>query len=69
MEEIKDYSQQLLNAKQVAERLNISKPMVYKLMQNGKIQCVRINSARRVRPEDLDEYIENNLSNRGVYRA
>jgi excisionase family DNA binding protein len=63
MEEVKEYSHKLLNAAQVAERLNVSKPLVYKLMQTGKIQCVMINAARRVRPEDLEEFIMNNLSN------
>ncbi len=63
MNERNDYSIKLLNASQVAERLNVSKPLVYKLMQTGKIQCVQINSARRVRSEDLEEFIMNNLSN------
>ena len=69
MEEIKEYTQQLLNAAQVAERLNVSKPLVYKLMQTGKIQCVQINSARRVRPQDLEDYIKSNLSNSVIYRV
>ncbi len=59
----------LLNAAQVADRLNVSKPLVYKLIQTGEIQCVRINSSRRVRPEDLEEYIKSNLSNSGMLRA
>lgn len=63
MEEIKEYTQQLLNAAQVAERLNVSKPLVYKLMQTGEMTCVRINKSRRVRPKDLEEFIKNNLSN------
>jgi len=53
----------LMNAAQVAERLNVSKPLVYKLMQTGKIQCVQINKSRRVRKEDLEEFIKSNLSN------
>ena len=53
----------LLNAAQVAARLNVSKPLVYKLMQTGKIQFVQINSARRVRSQDLEEFIKSNLSN------
>ena len=69
MEEIKEYSQQLLNAAQVAERLNVSKPLVYKLMQTGEITCVRINKSRRVRPEDLEDYIKSNLSNSVIYRV
>jgi len=62
MEETKEYTNLLLNAAQVAEMLNVSKPLVYKLMQTGKIQCVQINSSRRVRPQDLEEYIKSNLS-------
>ena len=61
MEETKVILNQLLNAVQVAEILNVSKPLVYKLIQTGKIQCVRINSSRRVRPQDLEEFIRNKL--------
>ena len=52
----------LLNAEDVAEILNVSTAFVYKLMQRGRIRSVKINSSRRVRPEDLEEYIERNLS-------
>ena len=58
----KEFSR-LMNAAQVAECLNVSKPLVYKLMQTGKIQCVKINKSRRVRPEDLENFIKSNLSN------
>jgi excisionase family DNA binding protein len=51
----------LLKASQVAERLNISKALAYRLMQTGDLPCVQINTARRVRPQDLEEYIEDNL--------
>jgi len=54
--------QQLLKAKEVAECLNISKSLVYRLMQTGKIPSVCIGSAKRVRPVDLDNYINANLS-------
>lgn len=50
----------LLNARQVAQRLNISKAFAYKLMQMGKIRTVKIEGARRVRQEDLESYIEEN---------
>ena len=59
----------LMNAAQVAERLNVSKPFVYKLMQTGKMPCVKINSSRRVIPEDLEEFIKNNHSHSGLIRA
>jgi len=50
----------LLNAKQVAEILNISKSKTYRFMQLGEIPTVRIGKSRRVRPEDLIMYIESN---------
>ena len=62
MEGLVGESYRLLNATEVAEILNISKVMVYKLMQMGRIKCVKINSSRRVRPEDLEDYIDRNIS-------
>ena len=53
-------NQRLLKATEVARILNISKSMVYRLMKNGKIPYVRINQAFRIRPEDLDKFIEEN---------
>ena len=50
----------LLNAKQVAEILNISKSKTYRFMQLGEIPTVRIGKSRRVRPEDLIQYLERN---------
>jgi excisionase family DNA binding protein len=50
----------LLTAKQVADILNISKSKTYHFMQLGEIPTVRIGKSRRVRPEDLIKYIENN---------
>jgi len=52
----------LLKATEVADYLNISRAMAYRLMQNGLIRTVMIGSARRVRPQDLQGYIETNLT-------
>jgi len=52
----------LLKAGEVAEILNISLPMAYRLMQRNEIRTVRIGKSRRVREEDLFSYIEKNLS-------
>ncbi len=51
----------LLKASEVAYMLNISKAFAYKLMRMGEIRTVQIKRARRVRPEDLEEYIASNL--------
>ena len=51
----------LLTAPEVARILNISKGAAYKLIQLRQIPSVRINRNVRVRPEDLDDYISQNL--------
>ena len=50
----------LLNAKDVAKIVKISRSMTYDLMQRGEIPTVRVGKCRRVRPEDLVKYIESN---------
>lgn len=52
----------LLRASDVAKTLNISLALAYRLLQTGELPCVRIGTAVRVRPEDLDAYIDANLT-------
>ena len=51
----------LLTAPDVARILNISKGAAYKLIQLNQIPSIRINRSVRVRPEDLDEFMSQNL--------
>lgn len=51
----------LLNAIQVAKRLGISKEFAYSIMRRGDIPVVRLGRAVRVRPKDLEEFIETKL--------
>ena len=51
----------LLTAVEIARLLNISRAFAYQLMQRGKIRTVCIEGARRVRPDDLRQYIEASL--------
>ena len=51
----------LLKPNEVASLLNISRSFAYHLLQTGAIPTVRLGKACRVRPQDLAEYIENNL--------
>ena len=55
-------SPSLLKASDLAEILNISKSMAYRLMQTREIPTVCIGTARRVRPVDLHTYINTNLA-------
>lgn len=58
----KDYSiPKLLRSEEVAEILNISESLAYKLMKNGDIPTVRFGRSVRVRPQDLEEFIRSNV--------
>ena len=47
----------LLKGKEVAAMLGVSASFAYLLMKRGDIPTVRIGTAVRVRPEDLERYI------------
>ena len=48
----------LLNASQVAKRLGTSAAYAYKIMKCGEIPVVRLGRSVRVRPQDLEAFIE-----------
>jgi excisionase family DNA binding protein len=47
----------LLKAVDIARILNISKALAYRLIQQGEIPAVRINNSVRVKPSDLEEFV------------
>jgi excisionase family DNA binding protein len=51
----------LLDSRQVAARLNISRSYVYFLMRVGDLPCIRIGNAIRVRPRDLERYLQQRI--------
>ena len=53
--------ERLLKAVEVAAILNVSRAFAYKLMKEGILRTVVILGARRVRPKDLEEFIEERL--------
>jgi excisionase family DNA binding protein len=53
----------LLTADDVARILNVSRSFAYKMMQDGTMPVVKLGRARRVRPEHLEAFIEENVSN------
>jgi excisionase family DNA binding protein len=53
--------ERLLKPNEVADLLNISRSFAYHLLQTEAIPVIRLGKACRVRPQDLTEYIENNL--------
>jgi excisionase family DNA binding protein len=59
----------LLKSDEVAETLQISRSMAYALMKRGDIPTVRIGTSVRVRPEDLEKYIQNNVAQNNEFAA
>ena len=56
----------LLKATEIAEILNISRAFAYRLMKQGHIPVVQIGGARRVRLNDLENFIALNISEPAV---
>ena len=52
----------LLRLTEVAERLDISMPTVRRLVKDGKIKAIRVGRVLRVRPLDLESYIQNSVN-------
>ena len=53
----------LLTGNDIARILNISRSLAYQLMRRGNIQTVRFGRNVRVRPEDLNRFITDNVVN------
>jgi excisionase family DNA binding protein len=51
----------LLRLQEVAQYLNISISFSYRLAETGQLPCVRLGRSCRVRPEDLETYINKNI--------
>ncbi len=49
----------LLNGKQVAQLLCVSKAFAYRLMSERSIPTIKMGRSVRVRPEDLEQFISN----------
>lgn len=48
----------LLNAQEVAAALNMGLSTIYMLMERGELPSIRIGRSVRIRPEDLEKFIE-----------
>ena len=59
-ENLSEQFKTLLKADDVAERLNISRSLAYRLMQHGEINTIKINSLVRVSEVDLNRFIQKN---------
>jgi excisionase family DNA binding protein len=53
--------EKFMKANEVAEILNLSKAMVYRMIQRGELSSLHIGTAVRIRPSDLDAFIADNI--------
>jgi excisionase family DNA binding protein len=50
----------LLTQANVADLLQVSRWTVARLIRSGELRVVHVGDRRRIRPEDLDAYLERN---------
>ncbi len=52
--------EQLLRVSDVGKRLSLSRPTLYRLMENGTLPYVRFGRSRRIKESDVAALIERN---------
>jgi excisionase family DNA binding protein len=57
----------LLLVRQFCEAVNISLPMGYKIIHQGKIPIIQIGSAIRIHPDDCSKFIEERRGQRSKF--
>ena len=48
----------LLDAKQVASVLGVSKATTYELIRRGQLPCVRVGKGIRIHPDNLERWLQ-----------
>ena len=48
----------ILTLEELAEYLKISKPTLYKMVENGKIPALKLANQWRFKKEDIDKWLE-----------
>jgi excisionase family DNA binding protein len=56
-------SKNFLTIQQVCDRLNLSRTTVWRIMNQHGLRFVRIGSARRIREQDLESWLEQHTVN------
>jgi excisionase family DNA binding protein len=48
----------LMSAEEAARALGIGRTRMYELLRSGEVASIKLGRSRRIRPEDLEEYVE-----------
>ena len=51
----------LLNVDQAAERLNVSKSSIYRLLSEGQLYALRVRGSTRLPEDGIDDYIDRQI--------
>ena len=57
-------SERLLTAMELSQRLKISRSMVYKLVKNGQLECIRLGRLVRFSPDCCQRLLEGQTDSR-----
>jgi excisionase family DNA binding protein len=52
----------LLSTSEAAEYLGVGQTTVYALIRSGKLRSFKVQGLLRLRPSDLDDYVDGNVS-------
>jgi excisionase family DNA binding protein len=52
-------NEKLLTPEQVAERLQVTERTVYSWLRRGKLPALKLGRLWRIRPDDLETFLEN----------
>lgn len=58
----------LLTVNQAAARFNIGRRTIYRLVERGELNSHRVGSAIRIRPSDLEAYLEGQTQSESLFR-
>lgn len=54
----------MLTVKDVMNRLNLSKPTIYRLVENGEIPVIRIGGSLRFEEREIEDFINSKRERR-----
>lgn len=55
----------LISTEEAARTLGIGRTRMYELLRTGEVPSIKLGRSRRIRPEDLEEYVQHLTEDRG----